>query len=203
MIDMWQQMDFLWIDMTGTEPKQTNKQTRCRGNSSKLKIQRRRQNLGSAIHICVWFGAKDLIASPSLSFSFLIYTKGGWCPLAAVVGTQWDSAVKSDTSWGFPLTLCNQGPCVRNGCHGRRRVSVFFFFSSLTIKLSAVKLHFIRRIRDYQSGSSSPSKKFPTGQRRKKPLSQDKLLFIFIFHSVTNSSNYVLSVRSVPGAVLS
>lgn len=77
-----------------------------------------------------------------------------------------------------------------------------FFFFSLMIKLSAVKLYFIRKIRDYQTGSSSPSRKFPMGQTGKKPLSRDNLCFIFILHVVDNSHDHVLSDFSVPGAAL-
>lgn len=70
------------------------------------------------------------------------------------------------------------------------------------IELSAVKLYFIRKIRDYQPGSSSLSRKFPKGQTGKKPLSRDNLCSIFILHVVDNSRNQVVSDFSVPGAAL-
>lgn len=154
------------------QTKKRNKQTRYRGNPGKLKIQRRRQNPGSAIHVRVCFGAKTLITAPSPRLSFLIYAVGGWCPLAAVWGHGETLLVKSNTGWGFPSTLCNQGPGVRNGVYGHRRVSVFF-----GNKTFCSQVYFIRRIRDYPGGSSSPSKKCPTGQRGKKEINFSLSLF--------------------------
>lgn len=119
-------MDWYNRKWAKTKKKKRNKQTRYRGNPGKLKIQRRRQNPGSAIHVRVCFGAKTLITAPSPRLSFLIYAVGGWCPLAAVWGHGETLLVKSNTGWGFPSTLCNQGPGVRNGVYGHRRVSVFF-----------------------------------------------------------------------------
>lgn len=69
--------------------------------------------------------------------------------------------------------------------------SVFFFFlfSSLVIKLSAVKLCFVRRIRDYHTGWSSPLRTFPRGPRGEKRLSQDAPCFISAPYTVDDSGD--------------
>lgn len=105
--------------MTGNEPKWRKS---SRGNP-KSKAQGRREKPGSAIHICVWLWAEDLMTSPSLCLSLPVCKMGGWCALAAVVGMQGDSACPVLTAgrhrqgWvrGCPLPLSSQGRCVRDG----------------------------------------------------------------------------------------
>lgn len=117
---------------------QNEKKKKSRRNPCKLKGQRR-QKSDSAIHIWLWLWAKELMV------------RGVWCPFAAVEETRWASAgpVLSAGAKGCPPPFWNQWLCVRNGFYGQHSVGIFTFL--LLIKLSAVKLYFIRRIRDYQT----------------------------------------------------
>lgn len=126
---------------------QNEKKKKGRGNPCKLKGQRR-QKSDSAIHIWLWLCANKLMV------------RGEWCPFAAVMETRWDSAgpALSAGARGCSPPLCNQGLCVRNGSYGQHSVGIFTFL--LMIKLSAVKLYFIRRIRDYQTSCAVYQEEF-------------------------------------------